>query len=389
MQIKRLQLLNWKNFTKVDVELAKRCFIVGPNASGKSNLLDSLRFLHDITKPGGGLSKALSDRGGIKKIRSLSARREPQVEIRVELEDAVKGKKTTWSYLLSLKQESRGAHRNLINREVVTKNGKIILNRPDEDDEKDILRLTQTSIEQINVNTDFRELYSFFQEIGYIHLIPQLIRQPELFFNTSVKVDDDSYGFHFMEKIVHTPQKTRKARLKKIEKALRIAVPQLTNLTEALDTSGVPHLEVMYEHWRPNAGKQQENQFSDGTIRLIGLLWTLLEGKSLILMEEPELSLHPGIVKRIPQIMVNLTESNKKGTQIMISTHSPDLLSDTSISAREILMLDAKKEGTEVKTAETVPEVKTLLESGMSPDEVVLSHISPKNIEELNLFNKE
>lgn len=386
MELKKIKLRNWKNFTNAEVDLSKRCFIVGPNASGKSNLLDSLRFLHDITKTGGGLAKALSDRGGIKKIRSLSARREPQVEIQVELEEIDKGKKITWEYQLSLKQEVRGTHRTLIEKEIVKKNGDIVLNRPDEDDKKDSLRLTQTNIEQINVNSEYRELYGFFQEIGYIHLIPQIIRQPELFFNTSIKADDDSYGFHFMEKIINTPKNTRDSRLRKIEKALKIAVPNLTNLTESQDMNGIPHLEAIYEHWRPNAGKQQENQFSDGTIRLIGLLWTLLEGKSLILLEEPELSLHPGIVKRIPQLMTNLMKKSMKNTQVLISTHSPDLLSDNAITAKEIILLEPYNEGTNVKRADNIPEVKALLESGMSPDEVVLSYVSPRNIEQLDLF---
>ena len=45
---RRLRLENWRNFTQVDVDLQRRVFLVGPNASGKSNLLDVFRFLNDI-----------------------------------------------------------------------------------------------------------------------------------------------------------------------------------------------------------------------------------------------------------------------------------------------------------------------------------------------------
>ncbi|MCC6394681.1 MAG: AAA family ATPase, partial [Bryobacterales bacterium] len=48
MIISQLVLRNWRNFRTVDVRLTDRVFIVGPNASGKSNLLDSIRFLRDI-----------------------------------------------------------------------------------------------------------------------------------------------------------------------------------------------------------------------------------------------------------------------------------------------------------------------------------------------------
>lgn len=48
LRFTRLRLENWRNFRQVDVELAGRVFLVGPNASGKSNFLDAFRFLHDI-----------------------------------------------------------------------------------------------------------------------------------------------------------------------------------------------------------------------------------------------------------------------------------------------------------------------------------------------------
>ena len=50
MIITRLRLANWRNFTEVDVALRERAFIIGPNASGKSNLLDAIRFLRDVSK---------------------------------------------------------------------------------------------------------------------------------------------------------------------------------------------------------------------------------------------------------------------------------------------------------------------------------------------------
>ena len=100
--------------------------------------------------------------------------------------------------------------------------------------------------------------------------------------------------------------------MKKIENALQIAVPQLKKLTDTRDERGVPHLEVVYEHWRSKAGKQSENQFSDGTLRLIAFLWSILDGDSLLLMEEPELSLHSGIVTRLPGLIWRI-QNKKRG----------------------------------------------------------------------------
>jgi predicted ATPase len=118
-----------------------------------------------------------------------------------------------------------------------------------------------------------------------------------------------------------------------------------------------------------------ENQFSDGTLRLIGLLWSLLDGESMLLLEEPELSLNAAIVARIPSLMYRLQKS--KNRQVLLSTHSADLLSDRSIGGEEVIMLIPEEEGTKVQTASSVRLVRELLEGGMSPGEAILPQVQP------------
>lgn len=385
MFISRIQLQNWKNFSHIDVKLSKRVFLVGPNASGKSNFLDAIRFLRDVASVGGGLDNALAARGGLKKIRSLSARRKSDVEITIELSDD-EGNAPTWIYSLGLRQEVTGTHRTIVSKEEVIREGNVILRRPDKDDEDDPLRLTQTFLEQINANRDFRTICIFLIETNYVHLIPQIIRQPDLFFNINVKPEEDSFGFHFIENLTRAGKGTRSARLKKIEDALKIAVPQLNNLDLVKDENGIPHLQAMYEHWRPKAGWQQESQFSDGTIRLIGLLWSILGTDSLLLLEEPEVSLHSAIVKQLPSLIYRLNRSKKRQIQTIISTHSSDLLSDRSISGEEIVLLIPESEGTMAQSAVDLPDIRALLEGGIAPYEVVIPRSAPKDINQMVLF---
>ena len=86
MLISNIRLKNWRNFQSLDLPLRDVSYVLGPNASGKSNLLDALRFLRDVSKTkGGGLQAAIAERGGISKVRCLHARRDPEVEIDVEL----------------------------------------------------------------------------------------------------------------------------------------------------------------------------------------------------------------------------------------------------------------------------------------------------------------
>jgi hypothetical protein len=90
--------------------------------------------------------------------------------------------------------------------------------------------------------------------------------------STSTQADN------FLEQIAKTPERTRFARLKRIRDALRAAVPQLAEIELVRDNRGTPHLRGKYEHWRPQGAWQTEEQFSDGTLRLMGLLWVAMEG---------------------------------------------------------------------------------------------------------------
>jgi predicted ATPase len=375
MIISKLTLKNWRNFRSIEIGLSDRVFIVGANASGKSNLLDAIRFLRDVVKPGGGLQSALTQRGGMSKVRCLSARRSPDIEIEVELSEATN--QVAWRYAIGITQQVRGQRLPILRFERVWKNGELLIQRPDSLDQQDELRLTQTFLEQISANKDFRPVAQFLESVRYLHLVPQLLRSAEQY--KGVATPDDPYGRNFLEMIARTPEKTRRSRLKKIEAALKQAVPQMRGLTDMKDETGVPHLEVLYEHWRPNAGRQREDQFSDGTLRLIGLFWSLLDGESPLLLEEPELSLNAAIVRRLPSLFSQLLR--KRSSQIFVTTHSWDLLSDNGIAAEEVVLLTPSSEGTNAQVAAQSAEIRALLESGLSAADAALPFATPQTLE--------
>lgn len=381
MIVSRLVLKNWRNFREVDIDLGQRVFVVGPNASGKSNLLDAFRFLRDIAKPGGGLQKAVIDRGGLSKIRCLAARQNPDVEMRVFLSE-YPSERPQWEYAIGIKQEVRGYRQPYLAYEQVKKNGKSLVERPNKDDKSDQARLTQTHLEQINANKEFRDIAKYFESVLYLHLVPQLVRNPETF--SGQVIPGDPFGSRFLEHVAETPEKTRRARLKKIEEALRIAVPQLKHLTHVRDDRGIPHLEAVYEHWRPKGAKQREDQLSDGTLRLLGLLWSLLEGDSLLLLEEPELSLNAAVVSKLSPLISRLQRQKKR--QIILSTHSLELLSNKGIGSREVILLEPSAEGTRAYPASSIKEIDDLLKGGMAIGDAVLPRITPPKYQQLELF---
>jgi predicted ATPase len=387
MIISRVKLTNWRNFLKADAAFGDVNYIVGANASGKSNFLDVFRFLRDIAKSeGGGLQKAVADRGGLSKIRCLHART-TNVVIEIEISDKSGDEDYSWRYIISLRSEVAGHRRPVISAEQVYKrvNGvdSLVLDRPNEDDRLDTERLTQTSLEQIQSNKDFRVIADLVSGTTYLHLVPQMIKFGNLI--GGKQLEGDPFGQAFMERISKTPERTRTIRLNKIQKALAHAIPQFEEIRFEKDEMGRPHLEAKYTHYRPKGSWQKEDQFSDGTLRLIALFWLLLDGDNMLLLEEPELSLNEEIVSQLPRMIELSKRARKKARrQILISTHSSAILDNKAIDARFVLRLVPAKEGTEIHSIDE--KEKALILSGFSPAEIILTQVHPKKILQMELF---
>ena len=150
MKVTHLSAKNWRNFKSIEFDINDRLFIVGPNAAGKSNLLDLFRFLSDLVSPGGGLASAVEKRGSLSKIRCLFARNHAKGRLIIEVR--MRDGEDEWRYELSIKGEQGGRNRPIVDREIVEYNGTIILNRPNEKDIKDSELLVQTHLEQISLD---------------------------------------------------------------------------------------------------------------------------------------------------------------------------------------------------------------------------------------------
>jgi predicted ATPase len=374
--ITHIRLRNWKNFKQTEAKLDHRVFVIGPNASGKSNFLDVFRFLQELATSG--LSKAVGARGGVSSIRCLAATSYPNVDIEVTL-----GSDTGdfWKYELVINQDK--ASRPIVKKEIVTSlvKGQRHLNRPDDGDKTDPERLTQTALEQVAANKEFREVSDFFKSISYQHLIPQVVRDPKAF--TSSPVQNDPFGRDFLMRVWTTNKNTRDSRLEKIGMVLAVAVPQLQELRIDMDGRGSPHLMARYEHWRPKGAIHQEAQFSDGTLRLLGLLWSVFEGTGPLLLEEPELSLHAEVVRYLPQMFERIHRARKVKRQTIMSTHSEELLRDKSIGPSEILWLEPSKNGTLIRTSESQDQL--MFDAGLTAADIFLPKSAPRDSNQLPL----
>ena len=290
--------------------------------------------------------------------------------VKVRVENDSEG----WVYELAFTHRSSRDQTPVVKRERVERisaDGSVqkLLDRPDAQDEADRDQLTQTAIQQVNRNREFRGLAEFFRSVLYLHLVPQLVREGQL--PRSNSIGPDQYGRDLLDRIRSTSAKTREARLKRIQKVIALVATPLEDLTFVLDEHGRPHLQVKFKHWRPQGAYQNETQFSDGTLRLIGLLWALQEKAGPLLLEEPELSLHSALVRKLAPF-IDRAQRAGNGRQVILSTHSDDLLMDPGIAPEELLLVQPAEEGSQVLAGASIGQITTLMKAGVPASEAVM-----------------
>lgn len=277
------------------------------------------------------------------------------------MEDAAGAK---WEYRLVFDTPSTKSDHVLVKKEFVRRDDEVLLNRPTSDDDADKERLRQTAIEQVSVNKRFRCIAEFFRSIRLMSMVPQLIREGQS--SPRIYPGEDPLGRDLLERIRQCGKGQQTKRLKAIESILKRAVPSFEELRLEVDKRGRPHLAVGFKHWRSKTVKQRESQFSDGTLRLIAMLWALQEGAGPLLLEEPEWSLHTAILERLAPFIARMQREGG-GRQVFVTTHSERVLSDPGISPEELLLIvPTSGGGSEIKPGARLAVVERAMRAGLT-----------------------
>lgn len=349
MLLRSLELQNWRNFRKAAVEFQPRTFIVGPNASGKSNLLDAIRFLRDIAAEDGGLQRAVKRRGGFGSIRTLFAHG-PDSSIELRLLATIDDEE--WHYSLNLQKDAD--ERAVVQTEVLQRGSSRVIDRDATDEDVEARR--QTRLQQALEGPAKEPFLRGLRSIRYAHLAPELLRTTRLHGD----IDLEDFGSRFLERVFLTPKAERARRLKLVNSALKGLLPYFEKLDVERDELGSYHLRLKVKHWRSQAVAQNELALSDGTLRVIALLWEILDGGGPLLLEEPELSLHAAAVARLPALF---SKANERGRQIIVSTHAFSMFREVGFAAEELVLIRASPaQKAQASVVVMGPKVKNLVE---------------------------
>ncbi len=335
----RIRLRNYKSIGACDISPAQVSFLVGPNGSGKSNFLDALHFVADALRFS--IDHALRDRGGIGEVRRRSGGHPNHFGIRVEFGLEAwrghyaftvgsmpdRGYAVRSEECLSIARDGSGSHYFRVEKGRVRR----ITVSPAPLAAAD--RLYLVAVSGIDA---FRPVYEALSSTGVYNLNPEAIRDlqpPDP--GTLLKRDGSNLASVLSGLAARAPDFKRR-----IEDYLGEVAPGI----DGVDRRPVGPRETL-EFRQEVRGAQHPWRFlaanmSDGTLRALGVLTAVFQGagtagaaRRLVGIEEPEIALHPAAFG----VLIDSLRDAADNAQILVTSHSPDLLDDEDIPAESII----------------------------------------------------
>lgn len=332
----RVVLRNYKSIASCDVRLGPLTYLVGANASGKSNFLDALHLVRDALT--GSLDNALNERGGLSEVRRRSSGHPTHFGIRMEfrLRDGRCG-----YYAFNVGALSGRGYEVQTEECVLGGRGEgpyFLLDRGElkASSETTFPALTSDRLGLVGASgmAAFRPVFDALTAMGFYNLNPKLIRELQ-------KPQDGRLlkpaGENIASVIGHLERAIPEA-MTVIEDYLQIVVP----MVHGVERKAIGPMETL-EFRQAMSGAKHPWRFlaqnmSDGTLRALGVLTALFQGNqadapSVIGIEEPETALHPAASAALREALQRASEQ----TQIIVTSHSPDLLDGPGLPADSLL----------------------------------------------------
>lgn len=353
MIIEKLRVKNYKSLEDVEILLRPLTVFVGPNNSGKSNILDCLELVKELAFLG---PPAVSRRGGF---RDLVWGGDLKREIAIHLEGRIGdgGGQQRFEYEIGL---SGGEIAHAIAREVFTLHrGSLrikVLERsgerqwttwseeaPGQETGKWGSSEERLAINQLRGDRRHPALGSFAAHVanwGFYRLAPAGMGSS----GPARKETHLSEAGENLPSVLISIQSEDRRTFSELESYLKVAVPEIEEFTLGLTEDN-----RAYFRWRegglPTDFNVKSWMSSDGTRQILGLLALRfgLRVPPLVGTEEPENFIHPGLL----ELVAGLLRSISARTQMLVSTHSPYLLN--YLSYKDVVVIEKKGGKTQVK----------------------------------------
>lgn len=356
--LRRVALNNYMSIARCSVGLRPLNFLVGQNGAGKSNFLDALKFTADSLNSS--VEHALRERGGIGAVRRRSTGHPTHFGVRLDW-SLPSGEEGMYAFRIGAKPQ--GAFE--------VQQEKCAINNPSSNPLRPSVSYEIRSGEFINGTIEkppatvsdrlflvamsgqpeFRPLYDALRGMGFYNFNPDVIRELQSPNPGEVLASDGCNLASVVKRLEESPDIVAGI----VEKLGRV-VPGITGVRyrafgkkETLEF--LQKVSGSQNDWRFDA----ENM-SDGTLRSLGVLVALFQSSSssaqkvrIVGIEEPETALHPGAAAVLRSALLEASAQ----TQVIVTSHSPDLLDDKDIEPEALIAVTSEHGETKIGPIDT------------------------------------
>ena len=320
----RVELKNFRSIESVAVDLAPFTVIVGPNGSGKSNFADALVFARDVAFDA---TSGLQSRGGITGVRRWSRTKPYDVSVSItagptqaSLDSGIikhqfsirTGKEGSWYFHKELVEIRRT---DGVKLSISRDRQKIEVSPPQE-----LFSITELS-PTTSIMLFARQLSSVrgnptLSKVRRLRLNPELMREPQV--SSDVHRLEESGG----NIAVALSRLQAKQKRRPIIEPMAKIIPGLEDIF-AVEVGRYLTLQFL-QRQGDQIAPFSATEMSEGALRALGIIVAAqqMTRGELLIVEEPEVHIHPGAANLIFEI---LQEAASKGA-VLVTTHSPELL---------------------------------------------------------------
>jgi predicted ATPase len=369
MKLLYLKAYRYRSLREETIPLSDLNLFIGTNASGKSTILDALRFLHEGVQERDFRSPVFS-RGGIV---HLAWKGEEANQIRIQTRFREGEQEYEWSvrltkegYELSVDEDLSQFRKGVPPSQLLSvakgrgwwwsgsKEDRVTLAQPQ----------TTCALAAAAVDESFpaRAVAEFVQRWGFFDPSPFLLRRGWSGFDAS---RFDPYGRNLAERLYEI-QETSPESFKQIVAATQsvLGLPTNIELRKSRPYEGQSEdLDSRTYFVQTEPGLQypvHQIGASSGTLRTLALMTALFgeSGKNLIGIEEPENHVHPTALEAFAEYLLKARER----VQILVTTHSPLLLDFLADPNAISIVRHSDNDGTKVFSETNVEGVRQALE---------------------------
>lgn len=324
--------------------------LVGRNAAGKSNFLDALRFVVDGLRTS--LDHAIKSRGGIDAVRRRSTGHPRNFAIALEL---VLPDHTACTFGFEIAGRTQGAFAvKQESLEIRDLSGNRIAHYDAGDGQltgasrKDMPPVAGDRLYLVTASSlpEFRPVYDALLAMGFYNLNAEAMKE----FQAPDAGDILYREGDNLASVVARLSTDRPDSYERVKQYLQTIVPGITDVVRvALGPRETLEFRQRV-HGSEHPWKFYATNMSDGTLRALGALVAVAQlanhrnPVTLIGIEEPETALHPAAAGALMDALREATSH----TQVLITTHSPELLDELQPDNDALLVVRAQEGQTQI-----------------------------------------